>query len=57
MIGAQIMLMGVAFVLVISSTYPDMPKRWRVAMLAVAALHATPLLITMWRYALLGGGE
>ena len=57
MIGAQILLFVASIPLAIAATYEGMPSKWRVAAGIAAAIHAAPLLITMWRYALLGGGE
>ena len=57
MIGAKILLFVASIPLAIAATYEGMPSKWRVAAGIAAAIHAAPLLITMWRYALLGGGE
>jgi hypothetical protein len=47
------MLAALAFAL--GATYPEMPRRWRIVLIVVSSFHAAPLLITVWRYALLGG--
>jgi hypothetical protein len=57
MIAAQFLLLGVALALALAAAYPDMPSRWRIGLLSAAAIHAAPLLFTLWRYVLLGGGE
>lgn len=57
MIGAQVLLMLAALAFAFGAAYPDMPRRWRIVLIAVSSFHAAPLLFTLWRYALLGGGE
>lgn len=55
MIGAHVLLMLAALAFALGATYPEMPRRWRIVLIVVSSFHAAPLLITVWRYALLGG--
>lgn len=57
MIAAQFLLLLACIPLAIAATYDGLSIKWRVAAGIAAAIHAAPLLMTLWRLALLGGGE